>query len=164
MGGGCTCENIKKNFFSSADFEINKPNYNINLQNKNGQASLNKNNVSTITNKKGNTLLNNEDENKNILFNEIIGNSSKNSINSENSKKKENNRPLNSQINNDFSDQINKEILTPFHINNRGRRSSFLDGVENIESATPKVVIDKAKLEEKTKGKKKAFSNFCQNK
>ena len=163
MGAGCICHNIKNHFSNKADFEINKPNYNVNLQKKNDQSSLNKNNISTLTNKKGN-------EKKNMLFNEIVGNSSENSVGSGNSEKKDNDIiPLNYQINNDLiNNQINNEIScknnSPSQKNSRGRRTSFLNGVESVESATPKVTLDKVKLEEKTKGKKKAFSNFCQNK
>ena len=169
MGGGCTCHDIKKHFFSTADFEINKQNYINNLQNKNGQSNLNKNNNPNISNKKGNDLFNIEEENKNILSNDNNnGNSNENSISSENSKNKDNNiLPPNYQIND--NNPINNEILgnnnTPSHlINNDRGRTSLVNGVEKVESATPKMNIGKFKSEDKTKGSKKSFSHFFQNK
>ena len=168
MGGSCICLDIKKHGYRSQEFEINQPNYKNNLQNKNDQSSLNKNNISSTTNKKGNILFKAEEEKKDMLFNDINnGNSSENSKGSENSKKKDNNLlPLNYQINNDLiSNQINNDIL--FNNNNscqiininRGR-TSLINGVENIESATPKRGIGEIKVKEK----KKSFSRFCQNK
>ena len=164
MGGACICPNIKNHFYSSSDFEINKK--------KDDQSSLNKNQLLNIENKKGNALLNIEEEKKNILFNDINNaNSNENSVSSENSKNKDYNPlDLNEQINNNLINaKINNEILcknnAPCQIinNNRGR-ISLINGVENVESATPKIRIGKVNLEDKAKGKKKAFSNFCQNK
>ena len=167
MGGSCICLNIKKNCISPPNFEINTPNYKNNLQNKNDQSSLNKNNISSITNKKGNALFNTEEEKDNMSFNDI-NTANENYISSENSNKKDNNLlPINNQnYNNLTNSQINNEILcnnSPYPIINVCRvRSSLIDGVENVESATPKV--GKIKLEDKTKAKKKVFSHFCQNK
>lgn len=168
MGGSCICLDIKKNNFRSPEFEINQSNYEKNLQNKNDQSSLNKNNISCITNKKGNILFKAEEEKNNMLVNDINnGNSSENSKGSDNSKKKDNNLlPLNYQINNDLiSNQINNEILcnnnSPSQIININRgRTSLINGVENVESATPKRGIGEVRIKEK----KKNFSRFCQNK
>ena len=237
MGGGCAChKNIKKYFFSSADYEIKTPNYKINLPKKSDNfsktsiqiipksnlennvnfksnivqntdktkfLSLNKNNISSLTNKKRHSLFNIEEEKKNILFNEINNeNVSDNSMSSENSKNKDNNHLALNQINNSLSsNKINSELLykndnspckvahknvneqetnevkkvdTSYNYNlgehnfifiNISRGSSFLkNDVENVESATPKLAIGKTNLEDMSKGKKKIFSHFCQNK
>ena len=237
MGGGCAChKNIKKYFSSSADFEIIKPNYKINLPKKNDNISktniqimpksdienivnfksnivhntdktkflsLNKNNISSITNKKRHSLYNIEDKKKNMLFNDINNeNLSDNSMSSDNSKKKDNNHLAHIyQINSSLSsNQINNELFckdnspckkilknvnekdinkvkkldTSYNYNlgehnfifiNISRGSSFLkNDVENVESATPKLAIGKTNLEDMSKGKKKIFSHFCQNK
>ena len=169
MGGSCICLNIKQSLLNSGDFEVNKQN----LPKKNDQSSINKNNISSITNKKANNLFNTEEEKNNMVINDSNyinnGNSGENSIISENSKSKDNN-PLDSnyQINDDL---INNEIIcknnSPSNmdqiINNNRGRTLLINGVENVESATPKMAIGKSKLEEKTKGKKKAFSHFFQN-
>ena len=203
MGGGCTChKNIKKYFFSAADFEIKTPDHKFNLPKKSNNfpqtsiqkipksdlennenfknnlvqntdktkfLSLNKNNISNITDKRRHSLFNVEEEKKNILFNDINNeNLSDNSMSSENSKNKDNNiLPPNYQIND--NNPINNEILgnnnTPSHlINNDRGRTSLVNGVEKVESATPKMNIGKFKSEDKTKGSKKSFSHFFQNK
>ena len=169
MGGGCICLDVKKHFFSTGDFEIIEPNYKNNLQKKSDNYSLNKNNISSISNKKENDLFNIEEQKNNILFNDNNnGSSNENSLISENSKNEDNNiLPPNYQINN--NNQINNEILCnnngPCQITNNDRgRNSLINGVEKVESATPKMHIGKVKLEDKTKGSKKSFSHFFQNK
>ena len=172
MGGSCYCPNFQKNIIISANVEVNTPPNTLNknsIQNKNDQSSLNKNKLSNIANKKGNAVSDIEVEKNNILFNDINNeNSNENFISSENSKKDNNLLPPNYQNNNNLiSSQINNEILcnnnTPLQIINASRgKTSLVNGVEKVESATPK--MGKVKLEDKAKGKKKAFSHFCQNK
>ena len=138
------------------------------LSSMNNSSNNNESNIFPTGTKQLNEEANNnqnndlDKDNNNTVNNNItkINNANHNTVMKKIKEKKEGYRKTNTNINCNLGE--NNFIFINIH---KGRGSSIINkkDVENIESTTPKLMVEKEQFEEITKGKKNLFSHYIQN-